>query len=81
MKKKQGASVKSRATPRRSTPKRAAAKKRRPVSAAKLATRSVKARDTARRELYPALEPFRHGHLRVSDVHEIYYEESGNPAG
>jgi len=34
-----------------------------------------------RRELYPALEPYRHGYLRVSDVHEIYYEESGNPAG
>ena len=34
-----------------------------------------------RRGLYPPLEPFRHGHLRVSDVHEIYYEESGNPAG
>ena len=34
-----------------------------------------------RRELYPAIEPFRHGYLRVSDVHEIYYEESGNPAG
>ena len=27
------------------------------------------------------IEPFRHGYLRVSDVHEIYYEECGNPAG
>jgi proline iminopeptidase len=35
----------------------------------------------ARRQLYPAIEPFRRGYLRVSDVHEIYYEESGNPAG
>jgi len=35
----------------------------------------------ARRELYPAIEPFRHGFLRVSELHEIYYEESGNPAG
>ena len=51
--------------------------------------RTVKAREIARppraapprRELYPALEPYRHGYLRVSDVHEIYYEESGNPAG
>ncbi len=34
-----------------------------------------------RRELYPAIEPYRQGHLRVSEVHEIYYEESGNPAG
>jgi proline iminopeptidase len=34
-----------------------------------------------RRELYPAIEPFKQGYLRVSDVHEIYYEECGNPAG
>jgi proline iminopeptidase len=38
-------------------------------------------RHAARRDLYPAIEPFRHGFLRVSDVHEIYYEECGNPAG
>ena len=35
----------------------------------------------ARRELYPPIEPYRHGYLRVSEIHEIYYEESGNPAG
>src|SRR4030081_2197904 len=89
MKSKKGTLVTSRATPRRSTPKRTPPKGKLTVSAAKLATRSVKARDasrpgqrdTARRELYPALEPFRHGYLRVSDVHEIYYEECGNPAG
>src|SRR5271167_487009 len=34
-----------------------------------------------RRELYPPIEPFKHGYLRVSDVHELYYEECGNPAG
>jgi len=34
-----------------------------------------------RRGLYPAAEPFRTGFLRVSDVHEIYFEESGNPQG
>ena len=38
-------------------------------------------RSAPRRELYPALEPYRHGYLRVSDIHEIYYEECGNPAG
>jgi hypothetical protein len=95
MKKKKGAPVKSRATPRRSIPKRAvvdkraAMKKKTPVSVVKSAARSVKAHNTsnlsqhndARRELYPALEPFRHGYLRVSDIHEIYYEECGNPAG
>lgn len=34
-----------------------------------------------RRTLYPDLEPNRTGRLRVSDLHEIYWEESGNPAG
>ncbi|HEV2702454.1 MAG TPA: prolyl aminopeptidase [Steroidobacteraceae bacterium] len=31
--------------------------------------------------LYPPLEPYNSGMLRVSPVHEIYYEESGNPHG
>lgn len=31
--------------------------------------------------LYPAIEPYRTGTLRVSDVHTLYYEECGNPAG
>jgi proline iminopeptidase len=89
MKKKKGAPAKSRATPRRAAPRRATTPKKPSVSAAKSATRPVKAgeasrldhRNTARRELYPPLEPFRHGYLRVSEVHEIYYEECGNPAG
>jgi proline iminopeptidase len=88
MKKNKGAPVKSRATSRRSTPKKTAAKKTPPAHAAKSTARSAKPkasragqRNTVRRELYPAIEPFRHGYLRVSDVHEIYYEESGNPAG
>jgi proline iminopeptidase len=34
-----------------------------------------------RRTLYPAIEPNRSGMLRVSDVHEIHWEESGNPQG
>src|ERR1700757_784003 len=34
-----------------------------------------------RRGLYAPIEPFRTGFLRVSDVHEIYFEESGNPNG
>ena len=37
--------------------------------------------DTARRTLYPAIEPNHAGHLEVGDGHEIYYEESGNPHG
>src|SRR5579863_1142690 len=31
--------------------------------------------------LYPPLEPYNTGRLPVSSVHEIYFEESGNPAG
>jgi proline iminopeptidase len=38
-------------------------------------------RPTALRTPYPSKEPYRTGFLRVSDVHEIYYEESGNPRG
>jgi len=34
-----------------------------------------------RRTLYPAIEPYASGYLRVSDVHELYYEECGNPKG
>jgi len=29
--------------------------------------------------LYPPLEPYESGNLSVSDVHQIYYELSGNP--
>jgi proline iminopeptidase len=38
-------------------------------------------KDTPRRTLYPEIEPYRTGRLRVSDLHEIYFEESGNPEG
>jgi proline iminopeptidase len=31
--------------------------------------------------LYPALRPFHKGYLRVSKLHELYYEQSGNPKG
>ena len=34
-----------------------------------------------RRTFYPPIEPHRTGRLRVSGLHEIYYEESGNPTG
>jgi proline iminopeptidase len=37
--------------------------------------------DTPRRGYYPPIEPHRTGRLRVSDVHDLYFEESGNPAG
>jgi len=34
-----------------------------------------------RRTLYPGIEPYRSGRLRVSPVHDLYFEESGNPRG
>lgn len=34
-----------------------------------------------RRELYPAIKPYRTGFLKVSELHELYFEESGNPDG
>ncbi|MGH3940009.1 MAG: prolyl aminopeptidase [Pseudonocardiaceae bacterium] len=39
------------------------------------------AESSQRRTLYPEVEPYRTGFLRVSDLHEIYWEESGNPRG
>ncbi len=33
------------------------------------------------RDFYPAIEPYRTSRLRVSEVHELYVEESGNPQG
>ncbi len=36
---------------------------------------------TAAGALYPPIRPFHSGYLRVSALHEIYYEQSGNPKG
>ncbi|MBS0486121.1 MAG: prolyl aminopeptidase [Proteobacteria bacterium] len=33
------------------------------------------------RALYPEIEPFDSGTLRVSDLHTLYYEQCGNPRG
>ena len=35
----------------------------------------------ARRPAYPEIEPYRQGRLRVSDLHELHFEECGNPGG
>eukprot|EP00850_Spirogloea_muscicola_P005888 SM000027S09669 [mRNA] locus=s27:653657:657228:- [translate_table: standard] len=51
-----------------------------PVVGAAL-TAAEEKRPATRRELYPAIEPFRSGFLEVSDVHSLYWEESGNPSG
>ena len=36
---------------------------------------------TELRTLYPPIEPFRVAYLKVSELHEICYEEAGNPKG
>ena len=33
------------------------------------------------RDLYPPIKPYSQGKLKVSDLHTIHYEESGNPQG
>ncbi len=33
------------------------------------------------REFYPEIEPYNSGHLKVSELHNIYFEEVGNPQG
>lgn len=30
---------------------------------------------------YPSIEPYRTGRIKVSEIHELYWEESGNPHG
>jgi len=36
---------------------------------------------TDRLDLFPPIEPYETGMLKVSGIHEIYFEASGNPAG
>jgi len=38
-------------------------------------------RKAALRTLYPAIQPYRRGRLKVSELHDLYYEECGNPKG
>ncbi len=35
----------------------------------------------ALRDYYPEIEPYDVGRLRVSEIHELYYEQAGNPKG
>jgi proline iminopeptidase len=64
-------SIRKAATPKQRSHARKALKtsRKRPAAAAGLRT------------LYPAIEPYSQGYLRVSGVHEIYYEQCGNPHG
>jgi len=52
------------------------------MAKAKKNTKRV-ARAPARKsgDFYPSIRPYDSGHLRVSPIHEIYYEQSGNPRG
>src|ERR1044071_938386 len=33
------------------------------------------------KSMYAPIEPFHHGMLKVTDIHNIYFEQCGNPAG
>ena len=62
------------------------AKKKKAAKAAKPAKKPAKKKPAAPRVeklrgLYPAIKPYNSGLLRVSDVHQIYFEECGNPKG
>src|SRR5204863_3164827 len=47
----------------------------------KIAKKRSNPKPRGRRTLYPAIRPYRKGFLRVSELHEIYFEESGNRSG
>lgn len=34
-----------------------------------------------KKNLYEDIEPYATGFLKVSDIHSIYWEQSGNPSG
>jgi proline iminopeptidase len=71
-----------RKTSRRASRKAPANKQRNHARHAVLAKRKRSApAKGALRTLYPAIKPYNSGMLRVSDTHEIYYEECGNPKG
>jgi proline iminopeptidase len=62
-----------------------AKKKSKQPAARRRAAKSPAAKSAAPKrtpgDFYPAIKPYNSGNLRVSPVHEIYYEESGNPKG
>jgi proline iminopeptidase len=33
------------------------------------------------RSLYPPLDPYDSGFLKVSEIHDVFYEQCGNPEG
>src|SRR5512134_2441865 len=76
--------TKKRKTTRRTARSAPASKQRNHARHAVLAKRKRPAKAKASgglRTLYPAIKPYKTGMLRVSDTHEIYWEECGNPKG
>jgi len=77
--------------PRRPALTRATAKRPATARRSVAASRSGAARDSVKSApkprlaaagvLYPPIRPFHKAYLRVSGLHELYYEESGNPKG
>jgi proline iminopeptidase len=69
--------------PAKKAQKRKVAKPVAKTSAAKRKVALKAAPAAARKpgDFYPPIKPYNKGFLRVSDIHEIYYEESGNPDG
>jgi proline iminopeptidase len=65
--------VKGRRTPKRASQPAKLAKKK--------PKKPVRRSGSTAGGLYPPIKPYNSGMLRVSAVHEIYYEESGNPRG
>ena len=73
---------KKRKTTRRPVRKKTAVQQRTRARNAVLAKRKRAAKTPlGLRTLYPAIKPYQTGMLRVSELHEIYYEECGNPNG
>lgn len=56
------------------------------LSCALMSMRQIPESESAHNEcaednMYPAIEPYNTGYLSVSEGHQLYYEECGNPHG
>ena len=65
----------SRPKPRRAAPRKSAAKRKRATA------KRQRTKPPVLRTLYPDIAPYATGRLKVSAVHELYYEQSGNRRG
>lgn len=69
------------APPATSRPRKVVARAKPKATTATRASKPRAAATPSRRELYAPLRPYTSGRLRVSPLHELYYEESGNRRG